>query len=105
MRTETAVLTAIPRVQPLRMEGDPPMVIFPASHGQQRLFFLQALSPESPAYAIPMAFQLRGFLQVQWLEDALRAVIRRHAALRTRFAFDASGIVQQVAAGFRIPSE
>jgi hypothetical protein len=81
------------------------MAIFPASRSQQRLFFLQALSPESPAYAIPMAFHLRGLLQVRWLEDALRAVIRRHAALRTRFAFDASGIVQQVATDFRIPLE
>ena len=98
-------LTAIPRARPLRVEGDPPVTLFPASRSQQRLFFLQALSPESPAYAIPITFHLRGSLQVRWLEEALRAVIRRHAALRTHFAFDDSGIVQRVAADFRIHLE
>lgn len=100
--SRAVALTAIPRARPLRIEEDPPMAIFPASRGQQRLFFLQTLSPKSPAYAIPIAFHLRGLLQVRWLEDALRAVIRRHAALRTTFTLDASGIVQQVAADFRI---
>ncbi|MBN8246031.1 MAG: hypothetical protein J0L84_01160 [Verrucomicrobia bacterium] len=98
-------LGVIPRAHPVQVTGNPPVATFPASRGQQRLFFLQVLAPESSAYAVPVAFHLRGPLRVEWLQEALQAVVRRHHSLRTTFSMDSSGIVQRVADDFPIRLE
>jgi hypothetical protein len=36
------------------------MYVFPASFGQERLWFLDQLEPESTAYTIPTVLQVRG---------------------------------------------
>ena len=58
----------------------------PLSFVQQRLWFLQQLEPESPAYHISMAIRLIGQLDVKALQQALQAIIQRHEILRTTFA-------------------
>nr|MDP9121792.1 amino acid adenylation domain-containing protein [Acidobacteriota bacterium] len=60
-------------------------VELPLSFGQQRLWFIHQLDPESSAYNIPLSLRLAGRLQVPALELALSAVVRRHEALRSRF--------------------
>ncbi|MBK8231196.1 MAG: non-ribosomal peptide synthase/polyketide synthase [Candidatus Eisenbacteria bacterium] len=55
------------------------------SFAQQRLWFLQRLDPESPAYHLPTAVRLRGDLDRSALEWGLSEIVRRHEALRTRF--------------------
>ena len=67
-------LTAVPRGRPL-----------PLSFAQQRLWFLAELEPASPAYNLPVARQLDGELDLAAMARALREVVRRHEALRTRF--------------------
>ncbi len=57
----------------------------PLSRGQQRLWFVHQLEPESPAYNVPLAFRLSGALDPAALSAALSAQVRRHEALRTRF--------------------
>jgi amino acid adenylation domain-containing protein len=57
-----------------------------ASFAQQRLWLLDRLQPGNPAYAVPLAFRLRGALDVDALRRALGEVVRRHEALRTTFA-------------------
>ncbi|WP_354683022.1 amino acid adenylation domain-containing protein [Cupriavidus necator] len=60
----------------------------PLSFAQQRLWFLLQYEPDSTAYNQTRAFVLRGALDRAALEGALRAVIARHPALRTRFVAD-----------------
>ncbi|RKH54152.1 non-ribosomal peptide synthetase, partial [Corallococcus llansteffanensis] len=68
----------------------------PLSFAQQRLWFIDQLTPGSPLYNVPMAVRLEGALDVALLERALREVVRRHEVLRTTFREDASGPVQVV---------
>lgn len=58
----------------------------PLSFAQQRLWFLEQLEGDSPAYNIPFGFRLTGQLNVLALEQSINAIVRRHEALRTSFA-------------------
>ena len=58
---------------------------FPASFAQQRLWFLDQLEPGTAAYNLVRAFRITGPLDVSALTSAIRAVVRRHEALRTVF--------------------
>ena len=59
---------------------------FPLSFSQQRLWFLDQLSPGDAAYNIHGAVRLRGALAIAALARSLRAVASRHEVLRSRFA-------------------
>ena len=67
---------------PIRRFGDDERVL---SVGQERLWFLHRLDPESPAYNVPSALSLEGRLDVPALEAALVEIRRRHRILRVRF--------------------
>src|SRR4029450_4685538 len=56
------------------------------SHGQRSMWFLHQLAPESPAYHLARAFQLRGPLAAAALRRAFERLHERHAALRTTYA-------------------
>ncbi|HZL78001.1 MAG TPA: amino acid adenylation domain-containing protein [Candidatus Limnocylindrales bacterium] len=88
----------IPKGRPLRVEEHPRVKVFPASPGQQRMWFLHHYAPESPVYCVPSAFHLVGPLNVAWLEAAFDAVIQRHDMLRTTFAMENGELFQHVAA-------
>src|SRR5690349_10363231 len=55
---------------------------FPLSLAQQRLWFLELLSPGTSLYHIPMAVRWRGPLQPDLLERSLDELRRRHTVLR-----------------------
>jgi amino acid adenylation domain-containing protein len=57
----------------------------PLSFSQLRLWFLDKLVPNSPAYNIPVALRLRGHLDADALERAIAAIVRRHEVLHTSF--------------------
>ncbi|MBD1872290.1 amino acid adenylation domain-containing protein [Nodosilinea sp. FACHB-131] len=57
----------------------------PLSFAQQRLWFLYQLAPHNPFYNVPAAIRLTGTLNRSALERSLQEIVRRHAALRTRF--------------------
>ena len=57
----------------------------PLSFAQQRLWFIDRLTPESPLYNMPMAVRLDGALNLDALERTLREIVRRHEVLRTNF--------------------
>jgi len=71
--------------------------VFPASFAQQRLWFLNQLEPRSPAYNIPAAVRLEGWLNLEALERSLHEVVRRHESLRTTFAVADGQPVQVIA--------
>ncbi len=58
----------------------------PLSFAQQRLWILDQLEPGSTAYHVPLALRLTGELDAVALHRSLGEIVRRHEALRTRFA-------------------
>ncbi len=77
----------------------------PLSFAQARLWFLDRLQPGSAIYNIPLAYRLRGELAPGALAASLGEIVRRHEALRTRFAEAADGPVQVIepAGAFVLP--
>ena len=65
-------------VRPRKPE-DPRML----SIGQQRLWYLSQLFPDSPAYNSPFVSRLHGIVDLAAFERALDSVIQRHEILRT----------------------
>src|SRR5688572_21825431 len=57
----------------------------PMSFAQERLWFLQQLEPQSPAYHITRCVRFEGLLDVAALRQALEQIVVRHEALRTTF--------------------
>ena len=70
----------------------------PLSLSQQRLWFLYALMPESPAYNLPLFFRLLGDLSVAALRASLAGIVRRHEVLRTTLGFDDGSVGEGSAA-------
>jgi thioesterase domain-containing protein/acyl carrier protein len=56
------------------------------SQGEQRLWRLLQFDPNSAVYNVGFAYDLKGALDVDALEKALRSVTLRHEALRTAYA-------------------
>ncbi|MBI2824764.1 MAG: amino acid adenylation domain-containing protein [Planctomycetia bacterium] len=71
----------------------------PLSFPQERLWFLDQLEPGNPFYNVAIAARIEGMLDPVALEQALRAVIDRHDALRTTFHAVDGRPVQVVARG------
>jgi amino acid adenylation domain-containing protein len=69
---------------------------FPLSFGQQRLWYMDQLVPDSFVYNIPVAIRLTGKLDVDTLEQCLNEIIRRHETLRTSFKVEEAQPVQIV---------
>ncbi|MDC6169393.1 condensation domain-containing protein, partial [Paucibacter sp. XJ19-41] len=55
------------------------------SFSQQQLWFLQHVEPDLTAYNLPRVFSLSGRVDVTALKRAFRALIDRHAILRTTY--------------------
>ncbi len=68
----------------------------PLSFAQQRLWFLQQLEPESPAYNEAIATLLRGPLDLQAFNQTARTIIGRHDVLRCRFPLVDGKVVQVI---------
>jgi amino acid adenylation domain-containing protein len=57
----------------------------PLSFAQERLWFLDQLTPGDASYNMPLAMQLLGVLDIEALRSAFVEVVRRHETLRTTF--------------------
>ncbi|MFN6011462.1 MAG: amino acid adenylation domain-containing protein, partial [Microcystis sp.] len=69
----------------------------PLSFAQQRLWFLQQLSPDSHSYNLLDALRLEGNLNLLALEQSLSELIRRHEILRTTFPMIEGQPIQRIA--------
>jgi acyl carrier protein len=85
-----------PSAPPIERRARPPEL--PLSFAQQRLWFVEQLSPGTTQYVLPGAARLEGVLHVDALRRSFEEVIRRHEALRTTFQVTESGPVQRIEA-------
>ncbi|HEX9938582.1 MAG TPA: amino acid adenylation domain-containing protein, partial [Longimicrobium sp.] len=69
----------------------------PVTFAQERLWFVDALDPGSPAYAIPFSYRITGRLDHDALRRALAELVRRHEPLRTTFPAVDGVPVQRIA--------
>ena len=68
----------------------------PLSYGQQGLWMIQQQDPDTSAYTLSVAFELRGQLNQPLLRDVLQLLVNRHESLRTCFVWQDGQIVQQI---------
>ena len=61
------------------------LYLFPASFAQQRLWFIDQLTPHNPVYNIVRAYTLQGPLNIEILTRSINVLIERHESLRTAF--------------------
>ena len=66
---------------PLRRMAHPE--VLPVSLMQRRLWFLNRLDPDSPAYNVPLVLNLHGTLDIAAMRQAFQDVSERHEPLRT----------------------
>ena len=74
------VETIRPPIEPISRDAR-----LPLSFAQQRLWLLDQLVPNNPAYTIPLVVRFVGRLDAQALEQSINALIQRHEVLRTSF--------------------
>jgi hypothetical protein len=60
-----------------------PVVIFPLSLAQERLWFIEQFSPGTATYNTPIVLDVTGPLEHSIVERALGEIVRRHEPLRT----------------------
>ncbi|HEV3271508.1 MAG TPA: condensation domain-containing protein [Candidatus Methylacidiphilales bacterium] len=70
--------------------------VMPCSISQERFWLLDQLSPGNSALNIPIALKLKGPLNVEALQKALEAVVRRHEVLRTSFLRTDEKVMQAI---------
>ncbi|MFG3422746.1 amino acid adenylation domain-containing protein [Micromonospora sp. NPDC048063] len=68
-----------------------------ASAGQRQMWYLAQADPGDPAYLAPVAWRLRGPLDLPALSAALDAVVARHEPLRTTLTAEGDQVVPVVA--------
>ncbi|HSW56212.1 MAG TPA: amino acid adenylation domain-containing protein [Ignavibacteriaceae bacterium] len=86
-------------------QQSPEVYAFPASYGQQQLWFLHQLDPNSAVYNIPFAFRLKGNLNIPVLERSINEIIRRHETFRTVFALKDGSLTQFISSSLKLPLE
>jgi amino acid adenylation domain-containing protein/FkbH-like protein len=84
------------RLPLLPMQSAPRDGHLPLSSVQERLWFLDQVSPGSHAYNVPVGLRLKGVLDAFALKRALDEIVRRHEALRTTFANDNGELIQVI---------
>jgi amino acid adenylation domain-containing protein len=91
-------------IRRLPREAGLPLVA-PLSFAQERLWFLDQLTPGLAVYNMPLALRVTGDLDLEALDRTFTAVVARHEALRTTFPAMAGQAFQQVlpAAPWTVP--
>ncbi|MFH9349549.1 amino acid adenylation domain-containing protein [Kitasatospora sp. NPDC017646] len=93
--TATGPATAGPAAAPTLPPRDRSLPA-PLSFGQERLWFVEQLTPGLGVFNEYVGLRLTGALDVAALEAALTGLVERHEALRTVVATGADGPVQRV---------
>jgi amino acid adenylation domain-containing protein len=90
--------SAIEDEEPLDSKVGPEEPQAPASFFQERLFFLHMLDPAGSAYNCPFAIRFEGQLDAASIQECLRQLQQKHAALRTTLRMHDGVLHQEVGA-------
>ena len=66
----------------------------PASYAQQRMWFIDQITPDISIYVFMSPFLLTGPLNIKALVRGLNSIVKRHEVLRTRFETNEREVVQ-----------
>lgn len=94
--SSTASDHSLPVLLPLPRPTDSDTWIFPASPGQQGLWFLHRLAPQNAAYNIFATLRLHREVDLSLLERSWQTLLARHEALRTIFVLHDGQPMQRV---------
>ena len=75
------ITSSVPPLVPSPHAG----AMLPLSYAQQRMWFIDQLTPGRSSYNIPGGMRLEGPLNFDALRNSLNEIVRRHESLRTRF--------------------
>ncbi|MEV8569816.1 amino acid adenylation domain-containing protein, partial [Streptomyces sp. NPDC051322] len=75
------------------VDRDGPLAL---SHGQQQMWFLSRLDPDSWEYSVPVVLRLRGTLDEGVLHRSFEELLGRHEILRTRYRLEGTEPVQVI---------
>jgi amino acid adenylation domain-containing protein len=89
---------ALPPIEPAGVTGDAP-----ATSAQERLWYFHQLDPGGSVLNVPHPLKLDGPLRPDALARALAEIARRHASLRTAFAYGEAGLRQRIAPPEAVP--
>ncbi len=82
--------------QLLQKQASQSKSILPLSFGQQALWFLYKLAPQSWAYNVLFSVRIRSYVDIPALQGAFGTLIERHPSLRTTYTVRDSIPIQQV---------
>jgi len=80
---------------PIAASVKSPQDMYPVSFAQERLWFLDQLSPGNSSYNVGLAFRISGVPDCAAMQYAVSALVARHESLRTTFV-DMRGVPWQV---------
>jgi amino acid adenylation domain-containing protein len=75
---------------------------YPLSQGQEALWFLRHLKPESAAYNVVRAMRVCAEVDAACLRDAFQRLVERHACLRTSFVTAHGSVTQRIQKGQQV---
>ncbi len=81
------------KLEPIPTASNGPIELTPS---QKRIYVLQELSKNSTAYNMPFGLEIVGNLDKDLLDQAFKALIKRHQSLHTSFVLDAEGNPVQI---------
>ena len=68
----------------------------PLSNAQQRLWFIDSLKKGSAEYNQPVAFNIKGEIDISLIEKVINKIVERHEILRTTYHLGEKGPYQKV---------
>ncbi|WBF45734.1 non-ribosomal peptide synthetase [Serratia rubidaea] len=78
--------------------------VFPASHGQEQLWFLNELNPDSQlAYTMAIRVSIHGKLNIIQLQRAVNRVVAAQEILRTSFSYIKGEVCQVISPSVMLP--
>ena len=75
----------------------------PVSYSQRRMWLVQQFDPDSTAYNIPYAVELKGPLDLDSLLRSAQALVERHEAFRTSFVLQGDEPMQKISPAAELP--